>query len=155
LTDEAGWVSSEEKLLCHFLLDDGVAHRLNLCDRPVAFLRGFIVQDRKTGKITCKYRFHQPDGKSWYHIEATNAEDNNLAYFMDRLKPGLTMATKVFAIGAKKVTPEQSAMLDGAIHFFYPPDDGGDPDKTLQWLIEKDLVEIKGVKVAKTEKGEN
>ena len=50
------WDTHKEKLLCHMVLDDGFAKGLS----PIAgsaFWRAFIVQDRKTGVISCKMRW--------------------------------------------------------------------------------------------------
>jgi hypothetical protein len=138
----AGWMTSEEQLLCHFLLDDSVAYDFNLTPTKVAYLRGFIVKNRESGKMTCRFRLRRSDEDSWYDMEPTNP-DEHLSLFAARIKAGLVMATTMFA---KKRAPFETELerIKNSFHFFFPPDDGGDPDKTVQWLIDRDLIEIRG-----------
>lgn len=130
--DAACWDIDTEKLLCHMVLDDTFAPLVSSQAAP-AFWRAFIVQNRTTGQIKAKIRWnYKVRGRSWTHMtpgptikdpmnHCRRALENVLCQAMERM--GIDMAT-----AAK------------AIESFYPPDDEGDPMKTIAWLQERDLV---------------
>lgn len=62
------WNIDNEKLLSHIVLDDRYAPMMS--ERAgEAYFRGFIVENRQTGKVTLKYRFKYCDGKrSWFEV---------------------------------------------------------------------------------------
>jgi hypothetical protein len=127
------WNSNEERLLCMMLLDDGIAPRLSVRAGP-AFWRCFIVQNRKTGIIYAKYRFRykDPEEDRWYHIVPATQDANTLQGTREKIE-----ATYRLAVSIAGEAPEN------AIQCFYPPDDGGDHMKTIIWLEQQDLIEIK------------
>jgi hypothetical protein len=128
---QAGWESNKEKLLCFVLLNDAIAQRLVPGAAP-AYWRAFIVQNRETGQILARMRFKQPDGsRNWTEIVPTIQNDQTLQDIRCKLEDVFRIATSVFGI-----------YPDNAIKCFYPPDDNGDPGKTLIWLEQRDLVEI-------------
>jgi hypothetical protein len=127
------WNANEEKLLCHIVLDDDVADELSDRAGP-AFFRGFIVQDRASGVVALKYRFRceRPDESFWFHVKPSNQQDE----IVDRLCCTMLLVLIQGATLAGKTLPSN------AIKFFYPPDDEGDALRTIEWLKEKDLIEI-------------
>lgn len=137
------WLTDEEKLLCHMVLDDSLGPRVSAIAEG-AFFRAFIVQNRKTGEITAKMRwsYKEPIGKSWVEIKPTDQTDPP-KMAVERLRCGIENVLKIaltaFGVGPKKV--------ENAIHSFYPPDDGGDPQKTILWLEERDLIEVTEVEI--------
>ena len=129
------WNSNEEKLLCHMVLDDSYASKV--C--PVAskaFWRAFIVQNRATGQISAKMRWnYTTKGRSWVVIKPgpeTKVPLNHLRRNLENV-----ICTALERIG--HIDQSEAAQ---AIKSFYPPDDGGDGMKTIQWLIDQDLIEI-------------
>jgi hypothetical protein len=137
-----GWDANKEKLRALITLDDRVAQLLS----PLAgdaFYRGFVVEDRKTGKVSAKfrYRYREPKEASWYTI---NLDDEHqgpgaVEYMIDGL-------TKTLVLGAKFMGIPLPATV---VEVHRPPDDGGDWGRTLIWLEMKDLVEITEVKEVK------
>src|SRR6266849_3830927 len=134
------WNMNEEKLLCHMLLDDGFAKEVS----PIAgsaFWRAFIVQNRKAGVISCKMRWkyfrNGKDERSWVLLEPSIQGDPE--ELVEHLRCGiedvLTMSLRAFGVDEERI--------QSAVHCFYPPDDGGDPAKTIIWLEQQDLIEIR------------
>lgn len=128
--EEPSWIANKEKLLCLIVLDDGIVQKM-MPGAPPAFCRAFIVQNRDTGLIYCKYRFKHADGRNWYRIvpEEQNADT------VEVLRRG-------FEITFKTATAMAGGDYENAFQCFYPPDDKGDPGKTIIWLEQKDLIEI-------------
>lgn len=133
------WNSNEEKLLCHMVLNDRYAKRVS----PIAgkaFWRAFIVQNRATGQISAKMRWnYTTTGRSWIIITPGPEIKDPLLHLRRNLEN--VLCTALERIG--HINPSEAAK---AIECFYPPDDGGDGMKTIQWLIEQDLIEVKVMK---------
>jgi len=131
------WVTQEEKLLCFMVLSDSMAKELTDIAGE-AFWRAFIVQNRKTGKITAKYRFKYNDGhRNWFEVAPSKnlSASDTVEYLRDGLETVLKMALDVFGVDPQKIAR--------SIESFYPPDDGGDLEKTLEWIRSKpDLFEL-------------
>jgi hypothetical protein len=126
----AGWNANQEKLLALILVDDGRAKELSVLAGE-AFFRAFIVEDRQSGRIRITFRFRYSDGHdSWFHVDP---KEQNAATFRE-LREAITavvmMATEQMGLS---LSP-----LD--VKCFQPPDDGGDWERTVQWLLENDLV---------------
>jgi hypothetical protein len=129
------WDLNNEKLLSHILIDDRYARLLS--ERAgEAFFRCFIVEDRATGAVSMKYRFKYSDGnRNWFVVKSRERG----AAAVDRLKLGMR---KVISTAAQaRGTP----LPPDAIVYFDPPDDEGDGTKTIQWLVDRDLIEVVGV----------
>jgi len=140
--DECCWVADQERLHCFLLVDDDVVQNLGLSSRAgPAFIRAFIVEDRTTGEMSMKYRFRyiDPDERMWYRIST----DKRGREAVEQFESGLRF---VLDEGARLMGRN---LPDGAIQSFYPPDDGGDATRTLMWLDERDLIEIKSVEDSK------
>ena len=129
-----GWESSKQKLLVLVTLDDDVAVALS-SNAGEGFFRAFIVEDRKTGEITCNFRFRYKNGDSWYTIGKQRATSR--AEVVAELQEGIEKVITEAIMRLSGLKPPKNIM-----HSYYVPDDGGDPEKTLQWLLEKDLVRI-------------
>jgi hypothetical protein len=126
------WDVNQEKLLCHFLLDDAFAPLVSSEAGP-AFFRGFIVQDRTTGSISMKFRFkYKDDTRNWFALDPKEQGPDTVRQLQYGIRKTLEEAS--FRMGI--VLPEC------AIKFFLPADDGGDGSRTLAWLVEQDLIEV-------------
>lgn len=126
----------EEKLVCMMVLDDSFARRVS-CTAGSAFWRGFILENRTTHRITAQMRFKYESGvRSWSEIDPSEQREREAE--IARLRCGLedVLKTALLAFGV------EAAEAEDAIQCFYPPDDQGDPMKTLVWLEQQDLVEI-------------
>lgn len=131
-----GWNSETEKLKCLLVLDDTAARQL--CDRAgKAYFRAFIVEDRTNGEVRMKFRYRQrdPDETSWFSVRTGKRGAGAVKEF----RLGMARVLRLAAEGMG--TP----ISEDAVMGFYPPDDGGNSEKTLDWLLEKGLVEIVGV----------
>jgi len=131
-----------EKLLCMLALSDTIADKLGM---PAdAFWRGFVVQDRQSGEIRARHRFKYSDTKKNWHEIRSSSKGKALSKeeLVDSLKHGLSIVMAFAAVHFEVNLDE----LDGEIvQEFYPPDDNGDVQATLDWLVQQDLVEIKAV----------
>lgn len=126
------WHVNTEKLLSHVVLNDLYATTLSSNAGP-AFFRAFIVEERATGRIKMKYRFKYKDGnRNWFALTHQKIGED---------------AIKDFEAGLKEMLIQACATLLGvplpesAVKFFRPPDDEGDGQRTIVWLIEQDLIE--------------
>jgi hypothetical protein len=133
-----GWMMNEQKLIALVILHDDLASCLSHIAGE-AFFRAFIVEDRKTGEISCNLRFRYQGGKdSWFTIQS-RAGGAHRAQRVAELEEGITSvlrdALKAFAGGVE--APAE------ATRSFFPPDDAGDPQKTIDWLLERDLITVK------------
>jgi hypothetical protein len=138
----AGWDADNEKLLCLIVLQDKFS-RLLSTTAGAAYFRGFITASRRTGLVSLKFRFAYLDGeRSWFTLPERDAE-GALEFFRGVVR-GMFEATG-------KHTDRQ--LPDGALQFFEPPDDEGDGMRTIEWLVAKDLVEIKGIRPSGEERG--
>lgn len=128
---------NEEKMLCLMVLDDSLAKRLSE-KAGHAYWRAFILENRTTHRVYAQYRFrYEDDERSWFQIQPREQESLEVA--IARLRCGLedVIRTGLAVFGV------EASMIENAIHCYYPPDDQGDPLKTIVWLEEQDLVEIK------------
>jgi hypothetical protein len=128
---EPYWNSNKEKLLCFMLLDDSVVQDIIVPGAKPAYWRAFIVQNRETGIISCKYRFKQQDSTNWYQIIPAEQNVNTAQDLREKMETVFRLACCVFG-----------AYPDKVIQCFFPPDDGGDGAKTIIWLEMQDLVEL-------------
>jgi hypothetical protein len=134
---EAGWVTNKEKLLCLMVLNDNFASAHNFTQSGIAYFRAFIVQDRVTGVITGRFRFIKKSGKrDWYTCTPKEQNDLTVTKLIANTEDALVTAAKLMGISAEEVS--------AAIECHYPPDDGGDDARTVLWLDERDLIEMKG-----------
>jgi|SRR5215831_16007919 len=135
------WNTDEEKMLCLIVLDDDIGQAIS----PIAgdaFFRAFILENRKTGVVSCKFRFRYKDHDSWYEI--TPGSPKSRAERVTELQEGMEKVisqTLARRIGIPKFPPNLLVS-----HF--PPDDEGDPQKTIEWLLAKDLIVKKEYKPA-------
>ena len=123
------------------LLDDSFAQKLSVKAAP-AFWRAFIVQNRKTGIISAKMRWNYiGKGRSWIEVEPSS--QGNPEQMLEHLRCSLEdiIKTALIVFGVDQHDAEN------AIHCFYPPDDGGDPAKTIIWLEQHDLIEVRAEKI--------
>jgi hypothetical protein len=135
--------TSKEKLLAMIVLPDESA--LIVFGEPVqgGHLRGFVLEDRKTGEVYAEYRQKYPNGhKHWYEIRPKPgmAKKEAEEYLISGLK---TVATLSIQMYPRIVDGKSESKLE-AQAFVVPEDCREDGDKTLQWLLEQDLVEITG-----------
>lgn len=120
-------------MLCFLLVDDSLAEAvLGPKGKGLAFWRAFIVEDRVTGEVRVLWRYLYPNGrKSWYEAIATGKKGQDAMVFLKcMLEDVLETANK--AIG-----------LPFQVQAFYPPDDGGDGIKTIIWLEQQDLIDVR------------
>lgn len=129
------WDVYQEKLLSHIVLDDRYAQLL--CDGAGdAYFRAFIVEDRKTHKVTLKFRFkYRDDNRSWYEVTSKDRGEAAAAEFRKNIVYMLE------ASAAVKGMP----LPEGAVKVFNPPDDHGDGSNTVKWLADQDLIEIRSI----------
>lgn len=132
------WETDKQKLLCHMLVNDKYAKILS----PLAggaFWRAFIVQDRVSGRVKAMFRFKYEDHSNWFEMNPSDQGETQavIAKLRCSLEDVLMQAVKIM-LGMECV-PEDF------IECFYPPDDGGDPQKTIQWLLERDLIEVRSI----------
>lgn len=131
---------NKEKLLCMQTLDDDLAAELGLPTN--AFWRGFIVQDRESKRISGRYRFKYDQGEPhWYELKRSL---DNPSFTVEELVKGVGMAVTVMAkIAAQAMNVDISDREIFECH--YPPDDNGDVNATLSWLLQQDLVEVTAI----------
>ena len=138
--DCVGFNLSTQMLHCLIVLDDRVAQVLSV-NAGNAYYRAFIVEDRKTGEIQARQRFRYKDGDSWSHINLTPDKQRlgtkeRVKFLVDGIRFVLVTGTGLFAGGLQ--VPE------GVVTCFYPPE-SSDAEKTFDWLIAQDLIEIKAI----------
>jgi hypothetical protein len=131
-----GWDSAQEKLRCMVVLDDPKqewSHRA-----APAYFRAFIVENRKTGAVTMRfrYRYVDPAEDSWFKVPTEKRGTEAVESFRRGMEFVLTCAGEILTSSRPKV------------RVVYPPDDGGDTMSTLNWLLARDMVEIVGVEGA-------
>jgi hypothetical protein len=130
------WHVGTEKLLSFIVLPDEYAHLLS--ERAgSAFFRGFIVQDRETNEVTLKYRFKYGDDKrSWYWV-TPQSESDAVEHLESTMQTLITMTARHTGID----------LPDNVLVCFHPPDDQGDWNHTVAWLLERDLLEITSIEL--------
>lgn len=132
MTDQecVGWNANEEKLLVLGLVSDARAQELSH-QAGEAFFRAFIVEDRKSGVIRMNFRFRYKGGKdSWFHVDPKKQNADTVR----ELREGIASVV----IGASQLMGITLSPLE--VKFFEPPDDGGDFESTIQWLLDHDLI---------------
>ena len=133
----------KNKMRCFMVLDDSLGPRLSRNAAP-AFWRAFILEDRTTHEIYAKMRFSYISGeKTWFQLRPNqNLPQDQLDLTEDQivesLRCGLEDAIKL----ANSLMGIDPVTVEHAIKCFYPPDDQGDPVKTIIWLEEQNLIEI-------------
>jgi hypothetical protein len=128
----SGWNIDTEKLLCHMVLLDEYAKQLS-DDAGEAFWRAFIVQNRETGEIIAKFRWnYKSRGRCWYQMKPGPDVKDQLQHLRRALENTTCEALEHFG-----VDPVAAAQ---AIQSFYPPDDEGHGIRTVNWLLEQDLI---------------
>ena len=127
---------NKEKIRCLVVLDDKVASKL--CSRPgPAYFRGFILESRETHHVFALYRFKYEDGeRNWFQLKPK--EQNDVEVRVEELRCGVE---NVLKLGLEMFGVDERT-AENAIQCYYPPDDGGDPAKTIIWMDQQDLVEI-------------
>lgn len=127
---------NKEKLRCLIYLDDSLAGRLS-CTAGSMYWCAFILENRTTHQVSAQFRFKYVGGeKNWFQIhpkEQTNPEAV-IADLRCNLEGVIKIALQVFGV--------ETEAIENAIRCYYPPDDEGDPSRTLLWLDQQDLVEI-------------
>ncbi len=127
-----GWNANKEKLLTLVVLSDARAEHLS----PMvgeAFFRAFIVQDRLSGEVGLNFRFRYKDGKdSWFSAKPKDGHTPQEQARELREAMAEILLTAASAMGVS-MSP-----LD--IEYFDPPDDEGEWERTVQWLLDRDLV---------------
>jgi hypothetical protein len=128
------WNANEEKLRCMLVLSDAyaglVSHRAGL-----AFFRAFIVEDRASGEVWMKFlfRYKDPDERRWSQVRPKKKDRDEAVKWLVRAM------THVVSTAAAKLDHK---LPPDALEAFYPPDDGGDPGRTLIWLEMSNLIEL-------------
>jgi len=125
---------SKEKMLCLMMIDDSIAHKLSSTAGP-AFWRGFILEDRETHKVSGQFRFSYEGGeKTWFKVSPPHqtGPKEAAAELRCKLEDVLRLACRMMG----------GEMPEDGILCFYPPDDEGEPLRTILWLEERDLVEV-------------
>jgi hypothetical protein len=99
--------------------------------------RGFIVEERATGKIAMKWRFRyaNPDERSWLAVSTEKGGSEAVEYLRDGIADVLVKSALMFGHKLDK----------DRVMAFFPPDDGGYVRSTLGWLEMNDLIEIEVV----------
>lgn len=127
---------AKEKLLCIMVLDDAIAKRLSVAAGE-AFWRGFILEDRESHAVHALHRFSYEDGnKNWFELKPktkSSIEDMRI-----ELETGMEY-TLLRAMELLNVPIEE---VKNPIMRFYPPDDKGEPMRTILWLEEQDLITV-------------
>lgn len=136
----AGFDTRRHKLLCLIALDDDIASAFS-SKAGTAFFRAFIVQERATGDVYMNQRFRYNDGDSWCRIGLSPERQKlSRAERVAFLQEGIERVLQT-GLGMLAEAPPPA----GVVHSFFPPDPDGDPQNTLQWLIQQDLVEIQKI----------
>ncbi len=135
----AGWHCSKERLLCLIVLSDVVAAKLSEGIGAEAFYRGFIVQDRITGRVLMRDRFNYKDEEDyiWRTTHTKQNQEDSFSY----LKKAMNKVMRLAALRMGVILGPDDLM------FFEPPDDQGNPQATLDWLLERDLISITTMEV--------
>jgi len=134
-----GFNLETQKLHCVIVLDDGIGQKLS--DKAgIAFFRAFIVEDRKTGEVLCNERYRYTHEDSWYRLNI--GRHGELLNREEKVEYLAHMVETVMRIGLENLTKQ--AAPEGVVTRHYPPEPD-DSEKTLEWLIAQDLMEIKSI----------
>jgi len=127
---------NKEKLRCVLVLEDRLAKRLSPTAGP-AYWGGFIVEDRETHVVSAIFRFAYENGnRNWFGLKVPKelSSEDAVGFLRCVMEDVVKKGLDIFGLAP--------TVANNAIHCWYPPDDGGDPAKTLIWLEQQDLVEI-------------
>jgi hypothetical protein len=127
----------EKEILGVIVLDDdAVAKIFGKTDH--VFLRGWVLRDRKTKKVTAEYRFHHSNGEvKWYGFAPS--EDD--IFHQQRENIGRTLAT---------IFEEMARMYFGRsvdACLLLPPE-GLSPEQTIDWMVKEGLVTVEKIQIA-------
>lgn len=127
---------NKEKLVALIIVDDEIGQMLS-SKASETFVRAFIVEDRQTGEISARMRFRYDDHDAWIGI-SPSAENQKLsrAELVSRFQEGIEMTFRgaMTAMSGGIVPPKK------VIDCRYPPDDEGQPMRTVKWMQEQDLI---------------
>ena len=119
----------KEKLVCMVCVDDAISEIMQ-GTYVEGYLVGFILRDRESGKLRALYRFksivHQ--ARHWFEYVPSVQDKDTECLLRDKLEKGFQKFVASFAKGRPF-----------AVACHYPPDDGGHPWKTLDWLVQNNL----------------
>jgi hypothetical protein len=126
------WNPYEEELYCLIVVSDEVGEKVlgKELAKGRAYLRGFVMTHRTTGKTRAIFRFHQVGGKNWYLFEGKTVEE-----FRDGLVYTFTKTLAMMPTELDDPNP---------VKVFYPPQ-GGTGDDQIAYLLDNDLVEITAI----------
>jgi hypothetical protein len=131
-----GFNLPKQKLHCLIALNDDLGSALS-GHAGTAYFRAFVVEDRKTGEIFVNQRFRYKTGDSWSQLRASKDKQHlSVKEKVEYLAGGIE---KVMRMGLEMVAKRESPK--DAVVRFYPPEPD-DSEKTLDWLIAQDLVQI-------------
>ncbi len=139
--ERIGWRMDTQKLHCLLMVNDRLSEKLS--DRAgEAFFRAFVVEDRTTGEVLMNMRFRYKEGDSWMRM--TLSEDKSLLSLKEKIE--------YLADGMEKTQRTALTMMSGgsappkeAVLRYYPPDPDSS-EKTLDWLMERDLIFVAGLR---------
>ena len=131
------WDANTEQLICHMLIDDDLCKKLELGGPEGAFWRAFIVRNRETGTVYAKFRYKHATGSSWHYVEPKDQVNDPAGSLQSGLKQSMELALPLMGASIEET--------DRAIKSFYPPDDEGHPERTIDWLIKEDLITIHSI----------
>lgn len=124
-------VLNTDMMLWHLRVNDQLAKELEI-EGDTAFLRGFILKNRETGKVWATYRFKYPNGHTnWYEIRLD----------MDQISKGVDPAT--YLKSGLELTFATAGEMQGVqieMQWFKVPE--GDAVTQVLWLKEHDLIEV-------------
>jgi hypothetical protein len=137
---KTGFNLNTQILHCLVVLNDQLAPVMS-SEAGNAFFRAFIVEDRKSGKILANMRLRYKYGDSWFRLKI--GPDKQHLSREERIKylaEGIAgVQGRLLEIVSGGVPPPKDAVI-----CFYPPEPE-DADKTFDWLIAQDLIEVKEV----------
>jgi len=136
---------NKDKLVCMIVIDDVISERTS--NPPVhvnGCVRAFVLQDRSTQEVNGMWRWkYSEEKRSWHGVVPWPRV--SLQADIDKLVSGLTG-------GFKALASKAGLDPDVVVTCHFPPDDEGDPLRTILWLEKNDLMEIKVVDINTKEK---
>lgn len=125
------WDANKDKLICMLVVDDKLAEAV-MGKTVSGYWRGFVMQNRETGEVRGEYRFKYANGdRNWHKITMPSITDPEKA--KEKIHESMEQVLN---------TANELLGLPFRVEAFFPPDDGGDPVKTIEWLEKKDLIEV-------------
>jgi len=128
----------KDRLLAMLVVDDSLGAELyGEAARGLAYLRGWILQNRATGEIWATWRFKRPDGqRNWYELHPKKGSIEAPEQLETRFRCGIE---DVFNLAARRlnVRAEQT--------WHYPPSREMTEREILDWLMAEGLMEVVGV----------